>query len=64
MQYASARRTEILEQERMLVDMLLRGPMEPDQGEGVSLGGSLFSTDMLRVLSEAREAGRSGTRSS
>ena len=63
-QYASARRTEILEQERMLVDMLLRGPMEPDQGEGVSLGGSLFSTDMLRVLSEARETGRSGTRSS
>ncbi len=63
-EYASARRTEIQEQERMLVDMLLRGPMEPDQSEGVSLGGSLFSTDMLRVLSEAREGGRSGSRSS
>jgi hypothetical protein len=63
-EYASARRTEIQEQERMLVDMLLRGPMEPDQSEGASLGSSLFSTDMLRVLSEARDSGRSGPRSS
>jgi hypothetical protein len=65
-QYASARRTEIQEQERMLVDMLLRGPEDPgeSQSEGVSLSGSMFSTDMLRVLSEARETGRPGSRSS
>ena len=63
-QYASARRTEIQEQERMLVDMLLRGPEDPDQGDGMSLGGSLFSTDMLRVLSDARQSGGSGRRSS
>ena len=63
-QYASARRTEIQEQERMLVDMLLRGPEDPGESEGVSLTGSMFSTDMLRVLSDARETGRSGPRSS
>ena len=57
-QYASARRLEMREQERALMDMLLRGPVEPDGGEG-GLGGSMFSTDMLRVLSEARESGRS-----
>ena len=57
-QYASARRLEMQEQERSLMDMLLRGPVEPDGGEG-GLGGSMFSTDMLRVLSEARESGRS-----
>jgi hypothetical protein len=56
-QYASARRTELREQERMLVDMLLRGPTEPDEGtQGV--GRSMFSTDMLRVLSEAGGSGR------
>ncbi|HEY5411377.1 MAG TPA: transglycosylase SLT domain-containing protein [Caulobacteraceae bacterium] len=57
-QYASARRQEMQEQERALVEMLLRGPAEPDSGDS-ALGGSMFSTDMLRVLSEAREGGRS-----
>jgi len=63
-QYASARRTEMEEQEHMLVDMLLRGPLDPGEGDsdsgGLGLGGSLFSTDMLRVLSEADDGGRSG----
>ena len=63
-QYASARRTDMQQQERMLVDMLLRGPMEPEEGDGVSLGGSLFSTDMLRMLSDASDTGRSRPRSS
>ena len=60
-QYASARHSERQEQEHMLVDMLLRGPAEPDEG-GSNLGQSMFSTDMLRVLSEANSGG--GRRSS
>ena len=54
-QYASARRTEREAEEHALMDLLLRGPVGPDESGGASLGGSLFSTDMLRVLSEARE---------
>jgi hypothetical protein len=57
-QYASARRTELREQERMLVDMLLRGPAEPDEGGSAGIGRSMFSTDMLRVLSDASGPGR------
>ena len=57
-EYASARRLERVEQERALVDMLLRGPEDPDLGPSSGLGGSLFSSDMLRVLSDARD-GRS-----
>ena len=53
LQYASARRLERLQAERAIVDMVLRGPVGPDAGAG--LGGSLFSTEMLRVLSEARD---------
>ena len=60
-QYASARRNERQEQERMLVDMLLRGPAEPDEGSA-GLGRSMFSTDMLRMLSDASSGG--GRRSS
>jgi hypothetical protein len=52
-QYASARRADRLEQERMLVDMLLRGPVDPDE-ETPGLGRSMFTSDMLRVLSDAR----------
>jgi len=60
-QYASARRNERQEQEHLLMDMLLRGPAEPDEGS-TSLGQSMFSTDMLRVLSDANSS--SGRRSS
>ena len=63
-EYASARRTDMQQQERMLVDMLLRGPEGPEEGDGVSLGGSLFSTDMLRVLSDASDTTRTRPRSS
>ena len=52
-QYASARRTQRIEQQRELMDLVLRGPMEAGS-ERSSLGSSLFSTEMLRVLSEAR----------
>ncbi|HVY34109.1 MAG TPA: lytic transglycosylase domain-containing protein [Caulobacteraceae bacterium] len=54
LQYALARRSERLEQEKVLTDFLLRGPQSP--GEGASgLTGSMFSSEMLRVLSEANQ---------
>lgn len=52
-EYASARRSDQIEQERSLVDMLLRGPVEPSDS-GAALGGSLFSSEMLRALSDAQ----------
>ena len=59
MQYASARRLDRMQQEEEMVEMVLRGPETPDAGSAnggglASLGGSMFSADMLRVLSEAR----------
>jgi len=60
-QYASARRMERLEAERAVVDMVLRGPMDADAnapGSTAQLGGSLFNTEMLRMLSDARHHGR------
>ena len=61
--YASARRLEHDQQEQAMIDVILRGPEQPDgmmgaRGTGSSLGGSLFSAEMLRVLSDARH-GRS-----
>jgi hypothetical protein len=56
-QYASARRLERVEQEQALIDLVLRGPVDP-AADQPSLGGSLFSSDMLRVLSDARTAVR------
>ena len=62
LQYASARRIDRIEQERALIDIVLRGPEEPaDAGGGRhSAVGSMFSADMLRVLSEARGSGGGG----
>ncbi len=57
-EWASQRRTQAREQERMLVDMLLRGPVDPEESGDDGLSRSMFSTDMLRMLSEARENGR------
>jgi hypothetical protein len=58
LQYATARRLDRVEQEQALIDMVLRGPEQPDASLGhapsSSLGGSLFSAEMLRVLSDAR----------
>ena len=51
-QYAMARRAERLQQEQILTDLLLRGPQSPTDS-GSSLTGSMFSSEMLRVLSEA-----------
>ena len=50
-QYATARRIDRIEQEQALIDLVLRGPEQTDSGTN-SLNGSMFSADMLRVLSE------------
>jgi len=61
LQYASARRLDRMQQEQEMVDMVLRGAQEPDGGSGSSLAGSMFSADMLRMLSDARHGkGRAG----
>jgi hypothetical protein len=62
-QYASARRMERVQAQRELVNMMLRGPMDADASSGSNLGGSLFSTEMLRVLSDARSDRRDRTAS-
>ncbi|MBN9320475.1 MAG: lytic transglycosylase [Caulobacterales bacterium 68-7] len=55
--YASARQMERMQQQQAMVDLILRGSQSPDGGGGVGqrLSGSLFSSEMLRVLSEARD---------
>ena len=58
--YASARQLERQQEERMLVDLILRGPL-PAGSDQPSLGGAMFSSDMLRVLSEARDGRRGET---
>jgi hypothetical protein len=53
-QYALAARTERVQQERDLTDLILRGPENP--GDGASgLANAMFSSEMLRVLSEANQ---------
>lgn len=53
-QYASARRIDRAQQQQELVDFILRGPQGADDaGAGLRLTNSLFSSEMLRVLSEA-----------
>lgn len=59
LQYASARRLDRAEQERALIDVVLRGSQQPDEASSGSLSGALLSADMLRVLSDARR-GRVG----
>jgi hypothetical protein len=54
-QYATARRAERVAQERELTDLILRGPQSPgDSASGLT--NSLFSSEMLRVLSEANQS--------
>jgi len=57
-QYASARQGEVQRDQDALVDIILRGSQSRDDaGASVSsrLTGSMFSSEMLRVLSEARD---------
>jgi hypothetical protein len=61
LQYASARRLDRMQQEQAMIDMVLRGPQQPGSGGDAQLANSMFSADMLRVLSDARHAkGRAG----
>ncbi len=53
-QYASARQTERLQAEQELVDLVLRGPVDA-RSDRPSVTSSLFTTEMLRVLSQSRE---------
>jgi hypothetical protein len=47
-----------MREQEALVDFILRGSQAPEgAGEGQRLGGALFSTEMLRMLSEARDEG-------
>lgn len=53
-QYASQRSDDVGREQQILMALILGGDRSNDgAGVGASLGGSLFSTEMLRVLSEA-----------
>lgn len=58
-QYASARTRDRMKDQEALVDMILRGSMSAETpeagGSARSLTGSLFTSEMLRVLAEARD---------
>ncbi|HSV04827.1 MAG TPA: transglycosylase SLT domain-containing protein [Phenylobacterium sp.] len=55
LQYASARREDRLHAQDALVAMILRGSQPADEvGVGTRLTGSLFTTEMLKLLSDAR----------
>jgi hypothetical protein len=67
-QYATGRRLERIRQEEALVSLILRGSQDADGGLGFSAGGgssasrmtsSMFSSEMLRVLSDASDGGKS-----
>lgn len=55
LQYASARRTERERQQDALVALILRGSQPADQaGVGSRLAGSMFTSEMLKLLSDSR----------
>lgn len=55
-QYASARREDRMRAQDALVAMILRGSQPADElGVGSRLTGSFFTTEMLKVLSDARD---------
>ncbi len=56
-QYASARNLDRQHQQDALVSMILRGAQPADQvGVGGRLAGSMFTTEMLKVLSDSRDS--------
>jgi hypothetical protein len=62
-QYAGGRRLERLHQQEAVVEMILRGSQDVDSpfgggmtaGAGQRLASSMFSSEMLRVLAEAKD---------
>lgn len=68
LQYTSARNADLKAQQEALIGLILNGTREPnspfgananssDSG-GTSLGNSIFTSEMLRMLSDARDAGK------
>lgn len=66
-QYATGRRLERIQQQQELVSLILRGPQDADSGFSFASGGgssaqrmtsSMFSSEMLRVLSDASDGDR------
>lgn len=56
-QYASARRAERQREQEALIAMILKGSQPNDQmGVGSRLAGSLFTSEMLKVLSDSRDS--------
>ena len=64
-QYASGRRLERLQQQEAVVELILRGSQDADTtfgsmgsgvGSGQRLASSMFSSEMLRVLAEAKDS--------
>lgn len=56
-QYASARQADHQRQQEELVSLILRGTQPSDQmGVGSRLTGSMFTSEMLRVLSESHKS--------
>ena len=59
-QYASARRQDRLQQQQEMVNLILRGPETTDDvGLSVQTANSMFSTEMLRALSQANKGRQS-----
>jgi hypothetical protein len=67
-QYATGRRLERIQQQQELVSLILRGSQDADSGFSFTSGGgssaqrmtsSMFSSEMLRVLSDAGDGGKS-----
>lgn len=55
-QYASARQADHQRQQEELISLILRGTQPADQvGVGSRVAGSMFTSEMLRLLSESRE---------
>jgi hypothetical protein len=54
-QYATARQKSLQSDHDALVEIILRGSQSQDDAGANRLTGSLFSSEMLRVLSEARD---------
>jgi hypothetical protein len=56
-QYASARNADHLAQQEQMINLILKGAQSGDQtGVGARLTGSMFTTEMLKMLSEARKS--------
>lgn len=64
LQYATGRRLERIQQQQELVSLILRGPQDADNGFSLASNGgsstqrmasSMFSAEMLRVLSDAND---------